>query len=87
MTAGSEGHVECPEREPADDDIRFSRSRMVSAPDGNPNLGRTERLLPILGIKETAKTAIPPPALSGAPNQTHHSDPGIGAAEKQNQPF
>src|SRR5258708_23509345 len=33
ITAGSEGHVECPESEPAHDDIQFSRSRMVSAPD------------------------------------------------------
>src|SRR5258708_34847542 len=32
-TAGPEGHVECPESEPANDDIQFSRSRMVSAPD------------------------------------------------------
>ena len=30
-TAGPEGHVECPESEPANDDIQFSRSRMVSA--------------------------------------------------------
>jgi hypothetical protein len=44
-------------REPADDDIQFSRSRVISAKDGNPNLGRTERLLPILGIKETARTS------------------------------
>ena len=33
LTAGREGHVECPESEPANDDIQFSRSRMVSAPD------------------------------------------------------
>src|SRR6201988_2819981 len=33
ITAGREGHVECPESEPANDDIQFSRSRMVSAPD------------------------------------------------------
>ena len=32
-TAGPEGHVECPESEPANDDTQFSRSRMVSAPD------------------------------------------------------
>jgi hypothetical protein len=31
ITAGPQRHVECPEREPADDDIWFSRSRMVSA--------------------------------------------------------
>src|ERR1700756_5216032 len=33
ITAGREGHVECPESEPANDNIQFSRSRMVSAPD------------------------------------------------------
>jgi hypothetical protein len=33
ITAGSDGHVECPESEPACDDIQFSRSRMVSAAD------------------------------------------------------
>jgi hypothetical protein len=33
IPAGSEGHVECPESEPGDDDIQFSRSRMLSAPD------------------------------------------------------
>jgi hypothetical protein len=31
VNAGPEGHVECPESEPANDDIQFSRSRMVSA--------------------------------------------------------
>src|ERR1700751_6414806 len=33
ITASPEGHVECPESEPANDDMQFSRSRMVSAPD------------------------------------------------------
>jgi hypothetical protein len=32
VTAGLEGHVECPEGEPADDDIQFSGSGMVPAP-------------------------------------------------------
>jgi hypothetical protein len=31
ISAGSEGHVGCPESEPANDDIQFSRSRMISA--------------------------------------------------------
>jgi hypothetical protein len=31
VNAGPEGHVECPESEPSNDDIQFSRSRMVSA--------------------------------------------------------
>src|SRR5258707_12430673 len=30
ITAGSEGHVECPRSEPANNDIQFSRSRMVA---------------------------------------------------------
>src|SRR5258708_23767131 len=33
VNAGPEGHAECPESEPANDDIQFSRSRMVSAPN------------------------------------------------------
>jgi hypothetical protein len=33
ITAGREGHVECPESEPANDDILFSPTGMVSAPD------------------------------------------------------
>jgi hypothetical protein len=33
ITAGREGHVECPESEPANEDTQFNRSRMVSAPD------------------------------------------------------
>jgi hypothetical protein len=33
VTAGPEGHVECPESEPANDDTQFSRSRVVTAPD------------------------------------------------------
>jgi hypothetical protein len=31
ITAGPEGHAECSESKPANDDIEFSRSRMVSA--------------------------------------------------------
>jgi hypothetical protein len=73
VTAGAEGHLDCTKSEPGSDDIRFSRSRMVSAPDGNPNLGRTERLLPILGIKETAKTS--------------HSAPGFEWSAESNPPF
>jgi hypothetical protein len=30
ITAGLEGHVECPESEAANDDIQFSRSGMIS---------------------------------------------------------
>jgi hypothetical protein len=35
ITASPEGHVECPESEPANDDMQFSRSRVISAPDEN----------------------------------------------------
>jgi hypothetical protein len=37
VTAGSEGHVECPESEPADDDIQFSLSKVLLAPSETPS--------------------------------------------------
>src|ERR1700758_1420099 len=33
ITAGREGHVECPENEPAADGIQLTGTKMVSAPD------------------------------------------------------
>jgi hypothetical protein len=60
ITAGREGHVECPESEPANDDIQFSRSRMVSAPDCTRTGDRSRDRWPIAGeqVNSTITTHV-----------------------------
>ena len=89
ITAGLEGHVECPESEPANDDIQFSRSRMVSAPDCTRAWDQPRDRRPVFAPSRDSKTSHFDPRLGrGKRVKTSHSDPpALRRVRKQNRPF
>src|SRR5258708_36920234 len=74
-TAGPEGHVECPESEPANDDTQFSRSRMVSAPDCTRAWDQPGDRWSVFALSREGKTSHFDPRLGGGKGaKTGHCD-------------
>jgi hypothetical protein len=57
VSARPSGHVECPESEPANDDIQFSRSGLVPATDCPGAWDQPGDGWPVFAVKKTIKTS------------------------------
>lgn len=64
VAAGQKRHVECPESEPANDNLQFTRSRLVWAPDCTRAWDQSRDRRPVF-------------AVSG-PDKPSHFDPRLG---------
>jgi hypothetical protein len=64
VNAGLAGHVEFPQSEPADDDIQFSGSRMVSAPDCTRTWDQPRDRWPVFVVEPLSHVPFRPRDLS-----------------------